>query len=133
MVETITNIILAVVSAISVVYTIYTKFKSTKKTTQEIQKANEVISNLQVASSIVQEIPKFIKEAEDIFGANNGALKLRYVLQKIEILCVKTGLEYHEREYIQQIETILTTPQSKNISISTQEYLKGGTDAETQV
>lgn len=63
--------------------------------------------------SIAHNLADYIKEAESLFGAGNGAAKLNYVLNKIHILCLEQGLNYSEDVFKTDVETILSTPQKK--------------------
>lgn len=66
-----------------------------------------LLSNLKVG------LATFIAEAEDLFGAGNGAAKLNYVLNKVHIKCLELSLPYDEVEFKKCVEEILATPQKK--------------------
>lgn len=64
----------------------------------------------------VMEIPNLVAEAEEIYpGSGLGSLKLQYVLNKLEISCVKSGIDYEafEEDFKLQIEEVLSAPQKK--------------------
>lgn len=96
------------VSAISLVGFVVTFIKNTKnkgsvKTLEVAILLNQVISN----------IPKYIKEAEAIFGGGTALAKINYTLNKLQIDCVKNGVEFDENVFKDKIEEILETPQKK--------------------
>ena len=64
-------------------------------------------------AKIVQKLPEFITEAEKIFGAGNGTAKMAYVLNKVQIECLKNNVTYNEDQFKGEIENILTTPEKK--------------------
>lgn len=97
-----------IVSAISIIMFVVTfiknaKNKSSVKTYESAILLNQVIAN----------VPKYIKEAEAIFGGGNGLAKVNYVLNKLQIDCVKVGTNYDEDLMKSKIEEILETPQKK--------------------
>lgn len=63
---------------------------------------------------IIAKIPTYCSQAEKIFGAGTGAMKLQYVLNKINIDCVNLGVTFDEEEMTTQIEAVLTAPQKKS-------------------
>lgn len=65
---------------------------------------------------ITQELPKYIKEAETIFGDNNGAIKLMYVLTKASQKALELRVQLNTEKVVEQIESILTTPQKKEVA-----------------
>ncbi|UPW40907.1 hypothetical protein [Sigmofec virus UA08Rod_6125] len=72
-------------------------------------------SKLVKLAKIVQQIPGLIAEAEQTLGSGTGKAKLRYVLNAIQIECLKAQIEYKEDEIKVEIENILSTPQKKEI------------------
>ena len=64
-------------------------------------------------AKVVQKLPEFIAEAENIFGAGNGNAKLAYVLNKVQIECLKNKVEFNEEQFKGEIENILRTPEKK--------------------
>lgn len=64
-------------------------------------------------AKILQALPTYIKEAEAVFGTKTGIAKLTYVLNKINIDCIKADIEFDEEEWKVEIEDILSTPQKK--------------------
>ena len=98
------------VSTISLVGFVITFIKNNKnkgsvKTLEVVILLNQVISN----------IPKYIKEAEAIFGGTNGLAKINYTLTKLQMDCVKNGVEFDEDMFKGKFEEILETPQKKLI------------------
>lgn len=67
-------------------------------------------------AKILQTLPTYIKEAEAVFGAKTGVAKLAYVLNKINIDCLKADIDFDEDQWKVEIEDILGTPQKKNIT-----------------
>lgn len=64
----------------------------------------------------VMEIPNLVAEAEEIYpGQGLGSLKMQYVLNKLEISCVKSGIDYDsfKEDFVEQIEEVLSAPQKK--------------------
>lgn len=94
-------IITAIFTAISLIASILQAIK-TKKYEKLIKLAK-----------VVQKIPEFICEAEEILGNGNGQAKLSYVLDKINIKCLQAGIEFNEDALKVEIENILKTPQKK--------------------
>ena len=64
-------------------------------------------------AKILQALPSYIQEAESIFGARTGVAKLAYVLNKINIDCLSSGVAFNSEEWTVEIEDILSTPQKK--------------------
>ena len=80
----------------------------------KIKKSNKQTKLVSLAK-IVQKIPEYIKEAESIFGSKTGQAKLRYVLNSLQVECLKANIEYQEEELKVEIENILSTPEKKEI------------------
>ncbi len=78
-----------------------------------INKKKNKASKLVELAKIVQKLPEFIAEAEKIFGSGNGTAKLTYVLNKVQIECLKNKVEYNEEQFKGEIENILSTPEKK--------------------
>jgi len=94
-------IISASVAVVGLIYSFYeTITKGPKKKRIELAK-------------ILQALPSYIKEAETIFGAKTGVAKLAYVLNKINIACIKANVDFDEDQWKVEIEDILSTPQKK--------------------
>ena len=66
-------------------------------------------------AKILQVLPAYIQEAEAIFGAKTGVAKLAYVLNKVNMDCIKDRVDFNAEEWTTEVEDILTTPQKKNI------------------
>ena len=64
--------------------------------------------------TIMNMIPTYISQAEKMFGAGNGTAKLQWVLTMVELECVKANIESDTEAVKEQIEKVLSTPQSKN-------------------
>ncbi len=78
-----------------------------------INKKKNKSQKLVELAKIAQKLPEFISEAENIFGAGNGAAKLTYVLNKVQIECLKNNVEFNEEQFKGEIENILSTPEKK--------------------
>ena len=63
--------------------------------------------------SILQFLPRFISEAEDLFGDGNGQAKLDFVLNKVHIACLENSIPFVKNVIIERIESILSTPEKK--------------------
>lgn len=101
MIELITTCSSAAITAISIIIAIIQTIKKGKKSkTVELAK-------------VVQKIPEFITEAEQIIGTGKGVAKLQYVLNKIQLQCQLAGIEFQEQQFKQEVEKILETPQKK--------------------
>lgn len=101
MIEQITTIISLAISAISIIAAIIQTIRKGKKSkTVELAK-------------VVQKIPEFIKEAEEIIGNGKGIAKLSYVMNKIQLQCQLSGITYQEQAFKEEVEKILETPQKK--------------------
>lgn len=64
-------------------------------------------------AKIVQKLPEFISEAEQIFGGGTGVAKVNYVLNKVQMNCIQNKVKYDESQFKGEIEKILSTPQKK--------------------
>ena len=104
MIETITLWTTIATSAIGVISTIIAIFTNKKK-----NKSQKIIE----LAKVVQKLPKFIQEAEKIFGGGTGTAKKAWVLQKIQMECLRNKVDYNESEFSYEIENILTTPTKK--------------------
>lgn len=71
----------------------------------------------QKVSAILAKIPNYIIEAETIFGGGTGKAKLAYVLNKIQVDCVKANINISEEVLTQQIENVMETPQKKQTEV----------------
>lgn len=99
----ITSIFAISSTAISTIMFILQKIKTSKK--------NELVE----LAKIVQKIPQFINEAEQIFKNENGKIKKNYVTKEIQNECLLKDIEYETRkeQFENEIENILSTPQKK--------------------
>lgn len=103
MVEQITTISSVVITAVSIIIAVIQTIKKGKK-----------CKSVELAK-VVQKIPEYITEAEQIIGASKGVAKLQYVLNKIQLQCQINGINYTENQFKYEIEKILETPQKKQI------------------
>lgn len=101
MIETIKLCITIISAAIGVITTIISI--CTNKTKSKSQKLVEL-------AKVVQKLPGFIKEAEDIFGAGTGNAKMAWVLSKANMECLSKKIEFNEEQFKAEIENILKTP-----------------------
>lgn len=101
MIETITTISSVAVTAISIIIAIIQTIRKGKK-----------CKSVELAK-VVQKIPEYITEAEQIIGDKKGIAKLQYVLNKIQLQCQINGIDYKENEFKFEVEKILETPQKK--------------------
>lgn len=85
----------------SIVGTVISIIKSTQK-----NKSQKIVE----LAKIVQDLPKYINESEQIFGSGTGTAKLAYVLNKVQMQCMVNGVEYDEQGFTTEIEKILATP-----------------------
>ena len=67
-------------------------------------------------ASILALAPKYIIEAENLFGAGSGVGKLQYVLTKLQAECVKANVKADANELKERVEEILKTPQAKQVT-----------------
>ena len=70
-------------------------------------------SKLVELAKIVQKIPIYIEQAEQVLGAGTGKAKLQYVLNQLKVDCTMANIEYDEQGLTTEIENILKTPQKK--------------------
>lgn len=101
MIENLLTILSIGVTVITTAIAIMEKIKSKKK-----NRAVEV-------AKIVQKLPEYITEAEQLFGNGKGIVKLKYVLKEIKNDCIINNIEFDEEAYETEIEKILLTPQTK--------------------
>lgn len=71
---------------------------------------SEILTGLE---PIMEQLPEWIKDAEECLGQKTGLTKLVYVLQKCMMECDKKGIEYNEKFWKEKIEKILDTPEKK--------------------
>lgn len=90
---------------ITIITNVITLCKKNKKT-----KVLEILSN----------IPSYVSQAEQIFGSGNGQAKLQWVLTKVQIDSVKANVDISEEEATSQIESVLQTPQKKEVEQTSQ-------------
>lgn len=89
-----------VFAVVSVFVNVVALFKKNKKA-----KVLEILAN----------VPCYVSQAEQIFGAGNGQAKLQWVLTKIQIDCVKANVDITEDKAKEEIEKVLDTPQKKEV------------------
>ncbi|UPW36494.1 hypothetical protein [Peromfec virus RodF8_36] len=99
--ELIPTIASLAVTAISIIIAIAQTIKKGKK-----EKTVEL-------AKVVQKIPDFISEAEQIIGEGKGIAKLQYVLNKIQLQCQINNIDFEEKAFTEEVEKILETPQKK--------------------
>lgn len=92
-------------AVITIVANVITLCKKNKKA-----KVLEILSN----------IPNYVSQAEQIFGPGNGQAKLQWVLTKVQIDSVKANVDISEEEATSQIESVLQTPQKKEVEQTSQ-------------
>lgn len=100
-------IITCITTGISIVSIILSIVYNNKKT-----KSQKIVE----LAKVVQKLPGYITEAESIFGAGTGTAKMAYVLNKVQIDCLTSKIEYNEEQIKGEIENILATPEKKGES-----------------
>lgn len=103
------EIITAGVSIIIAIATTIITTISSKKKNNQTANANKKVEY----AKIIQKLPDYIKEAEEIFGNGNGTAKKIFVLNTIQVDCLKANIEYLQENFEFEIEKILETPQKK--------------------
>lgn len=121
MLETIYNYGTLAVAVISTTIAVI-KFIQAKKNSNSVEVKNEENSKLKKVlelAKIVQQIPELVCKAEILFPSTNevkfGTQKLTYVLMEIEKLCIKSDVEFNEKDFIYEIEKILETPTKSEV------------------
>lgn len=104
MIETVTFWTTIATTAIGVITTIISIIISKSKTKSE---------KLVQIAKIAQKLTGYIAEAETIFGAGTGTAKMAYALNKVQMDCLRSKVDYNEEQWKEEIENILTTPQKK--------------------
>lgn len=69
---------------------------------------------------ILANVPSYVSQAEQIFGSGNGQAKLQWVLTKIQIDSVKANVDISEDVVKEEIESVLQTPQKKEVEQTSQ-------------
>ena len=92
----------ATITTVSIIAYLIKRFKN--------KKTNEILEELQKTSEIFAKVPKYINQAEQIFGAKTGLAKLEFVLSKIQVDCARANINIEEQEMVKKIEEILATP-----------------------
>lgn len=93
---------------ITITTIIIAKIKGSKSSKEKTEAEKKV-----EITKIIQKLPFYIMESEEIFGAGTGKAKKQYVLNYIQIDCIKACIEYVEENWETEIEKILLTPQKK--------------------
>ena len=107
------NIIIAISSAvIGIILAIVGFWKSSGK--GKLKKFVEL-------AKIVKKIPNYIIEAENIVGPGNGATKLALVMNKLQIDCLASNINFDEEALKYEVEKVLETPQKKENTIESEE------------
>lgn len=75
---------------------------------------SNALSSVVMLSQVYDDLPKYIEEAETLFGSGFGLAKMTYVLTKVQSQCLAYSLPYNEDIIKTKVENILATPQSKN-------------------
>ena len=108
-------VLLGVVSII-LEFLIRSRLKKVSKTDSELVVANnELEESLEVSASVIKvmsEIPGLILEAENVFGAKQGSMKIGYVLSQVKALKEKYRIPSYY-DFLDYIERILATPEKK--------------------
>ena len=85
-------------TAISVITTVIATIKKEKT-----NKKNKLLE-------ITNKIPGYVTEAEEIFGKGKGLAKMTYVLNLVQMDCLKANTEYNEEEVKEAVENVLQAP-----------------------
>lgn len=84
-----------VLSAISIIIAI--------KKTEKNKQSNKLIE-------LFDKIPTYINQAEQMFGPHTGLAKFQYVMNNLQIECLKNNLKVDELTLQEKIESVLNTP-----------------------
>lgn len=104
MVESLRIGILIVTISSSIITTILSIFSNSQKNKKE---------KIVQLAKIVQKLPDYIKQSEEMFGAGKGRVKKQYVLNEVRNECLLNEIDYKENEFSEEVEKILDTPQKK--------------------
>jgi len=104
MVESLRIGILIVTISSSIITTILSIFSNSQKNKKE---------KIVQLAKIVQKLPEYIKQSEEMFGTGKGRVKKQYVLNEVRNECLLNEIEYKENEFSEEVEKILDTPQKK--------------------
>lgn len=74
---------------------------------------NNTLESYEKEEEILSFLPKFIHEAEVLFGAGNGQAKLDFVLNKAHISCLENSIPFFKDVIVAKVEEILATPEKK--------------------
>lgn len=76
-------------------------------------RANKNLSEKVKLAQIVQKIPGYICQAEEILGPGTGIAKLNFVMNKLQIDCLTSAIQFDEQGLTQEVEKVLSAPQKK--------------------
>ena len=100
------------IGAVSFVYSTI-KRKKVASISNETEKAKEEERIAKCKLAIVESIPKYCQNAEQVFGQKNGIAKYSMVVSWIQIDCLTNGIPYDEPYFKEHIEAVLDAPQKK--------------------
>lgn len=137
-IDLILRIITLAVIGLEIIFIVWTyiKTKTNKKSVE--QDKDTLLAGTTAQNKILQLIPNFIKQAEDIFGIvpKTGTAKLMYVMQQLKNYCENRNLALDEDSTKNYIELILQTPTKKpltTIEEDAKEDNKGVNDENGQI
>lgn len=120
--EIIIAIFSAICVAISSVAGAIQKIKAKKQASENttLQAENTTLQKIVSTAQVCQKLPQIINDVEQSFptidGVKFGAMKKRLVMQEVKNECAERDIDFDEKGFSQEIENILSTPQTKEVS-----------------
>lgn len=87
---------------LSIIFTAISTIIAIKKTEKNKQSTKII--------ELFNKIPTYINQAEQMFGAGTGVAKFQYVMNNLQIECLKNNLKVDELTLQEKIENVLHTP-----------------------
>lgn len=85
-----------------------------------LQAENSTLQKVVSTAQVCQKLPQIINDVEQSFptidGVKFGAMKKRLVMQEVKNECAERDIDFDEKGFSQEIENILSTPQTKEVS-----------------
>lgn len=115
MFEVVSIIITLFSIALGIVSWIHTTIKRRKvaSISDEAERAKEEQRIATCRLSILERVPEYCKNSEQVFGTKTGIAKYSMVISWIQIDCLRENIPFDEEYYKDRIESILDAPQKK--------------------
>lgn len=89
------------------------KRKKVASIKDEAEKAKEEERIAKCKLAIIERIPSYCENAEQVFGAKTGIAKNSMVVSWVQIDCLRDNIPYDEAYFKEHIEAVLQAPHKK--------------------